>query len=154
MSGQGFPFQADALAFARWDYCQTPEAVPEFSDQLSCTLRARQCGSHIAATQDRAWLGMATGPLSSLLQPAVVTGWAGSESCVDVDTVGVCNLMSSDRYGPAFWEAVGRGRSILADDAIGRAQSGRPQRPPPLEADVQITPAVFGSVAWLVQHYK
>jgi len=154
MSGQGFPFQADALALARWDYCQIPEAVPDISDPLSCTLRTRQCGSHIAATGDRRWMGEASAALGSRLEPAVVTGWSGTEDCLDVDAQGSCNLMTSDRYGPALWTAFGRERVMHANDAVLRAQAGLSPEPRPLGGDEQIAPPVFGSVAWLVRHYR
>ncbi len=153
MSGQGFPFQADALAFARWDYCQAPEAVPEFSDPLTCTLRARQCGSHIAATRDRRWLAQATAPLSGLLQPATVTGWAGGPGCVDAEAGGVCNLLTSDRYGPAFWTSAGRARAAAADRAVAHARFGVPPREDD-DGPVALAPPVFGSLSWLAQHYR
>ena len=153
MSGQGFPFQADAFAYARWDYCRTPEGVPDISDQLTCSLKARQCGSHIAATQDRRWRQLAAGPLGSLLGVAKVNGWDGTESCVDVDASGVCSLMGSDRYGPAFWEASGRRRAEDANAAILQARSGKVPVPPELENRAQLRPAVFGSITWLKQHY-
>jgi len=153
MSGQGYPFQADALAFARWDYCQIPEAVPDISDPLSCALRTRQCGSHIAATGDKRWMGRASAALAGRLEPAVVTGWSGKEGCVEVDAQGSCNLMTSGRYGPALWTAFGRKRAAHANDTVLRAETGEPPRPAPLGGDEQITPPVFGSTAWLVQHY-
>lgn len=153
MSGQGFPFQADAFALARWDYCRIPESVPVTSDQLSCTLRARQCGSHISSTNDKRWLQLAAGPLGSLIEPAVVTGWQGSDGCVDVDATGVCNLMSSTRYGEAFWNSTGRDRSAAADDAVHKSQGGVEPKPPPIEGDTKLTPPVFGSVGWLMGRY-
>lgn len=143
------------MALARLDYCRVPDAVPAVSDQLSCTLRARQCGSHISATQDRRWLGLASGPLGVLLEPASVTGWAGTDdSSIDVEASGVCNLMSSDRYGEAFWKSTGRARSALVDEAVLNAQSGIPPRRPPPETDAQLFPPRFGSVEWLLQHYN
>lgn len=156
MSGQGYPFQADALALARWDYCQLPEAVPQISDPLSCALRTRQCGSHIAATGDKRWMGRASAALAGRLEPAVITGWSGREGCVDVDAPeGVCNLMTSDRYGPSLWNTFGRDRAAHANDTVLRAQSGQPPQPgPQLLGDEQITPPVFGSIGWLVQHYR
>lgn len=159
MSGQGYPFQADALAYARWDYCQIPEAVPDISDPLSCTLRTRQCGSYIAATGDKRWMGRASAALASRLEPAVITGWSGTAGCVDVDAPeGACNLMTSERYGPSLWNTFGRERVAHANDAVLRAQTGQQRSPQqqPLSStgDEQITPAVFGSTAWLVQHYR
>lgn len=164
MSGQGFPFQADALALARWDYCQIPSAVPELSDPLSCSLRTRQCGSHIAATGDRRWMDRASAELMRRQEPAVVTGWSDSNNpgCIDVDAPrGVCNLMSSGRYGPALWAAVGRSRAMSANDSVLLSQTGRQPSDNNITAEPeggneqqQITPIVFGSLPWLVQHYR
>lgn len=147
MSGEGYPFQQDALALARWDYCMSPDAVPELSDPLTCSLRARQCGSHIASTGDRAWIGAASGPLTELLEPAIVTGWAGGRRCLASASKGTCNLMTSERYGTDLWHAVGRTR---AREAYAKA-SGMNVPPSPPESVMH--PVPFGSRAWLIAHY-
>lgn len=156
MSGQGFPFQADALALARWDYCEAPEAVPAISDPLSCALRTRQCGSHIAATGDRAWMGRATRALASRQEGALVSGWEGKAKCVEAAVPeGSCSLMTSARYGQALWETFGRRRAERANAAVQRASSGAMMPAPQQEeaAQAALHPPVFGSDAWLVQHY-
>lgn len=154
MSGQGYPFQADALALARWDYCQIPSAVPDISDPLSCSLRTRQCGSHIAATGDNRWLSRASGHLMSRLEPAVISGWSGESGCVDVDAQGICNLMTSDRYGPSLWTTFGRDRARHANNAVLDAATGKAPDPMVPAGEAQITPPIFGSTAWLIHHFK
>lgn len=102
-------------------------------------------------------MGRASAALAGLLEPAVVTGWSGREGCVDVDAPGgICNLMTSERYGPSLWNTFGRARAAHADDTVLRAETGQPPQPAPPQSlgDEQITPPIFGSIAWLVQHYQ
>jgi len=156
MSGQGFPFQADALALARWDFCEAPEAVPVISDPLTCALRTRQCGSHIVATGDKAWMARASRALASRQAGAVISGWEGKKGCVEAAVPeGSCSLMSSTRYGPALWEALGRQRAMAADAAVQHAASGaRPLILPEATDEAALRPPVFGSPSWLVAHYR
>lgn len=147
MSGEGFPFQHDALALARWDYCLSPYAIPETNDPLSCSLRARQCGSHIASTGNRAWAGRASIPLSELLQPGVVNGWAGGSTCLQSDTQGACGLLLSERYGEDLWNAVGKARAQQAYAQVGNVKTPLPP------AISTMHPTAFGSTKWLIDHY-
>lgn len=154
MSGQGFPFQADALALARWDYCQSPDEVPENQSLIACALRARQCGSHIAATGNQPWSSNANAMLGGLLEPVSITGWRGSSSCVDLDVpTGVCGLLASERYGPSMWKSVGKERAEFLNRAILGAKTGQKPKPPPAQADSQIEPPVFGSTEWMMMNY-
>lgn len=150
MSGQGFPFQADALALARWDYCEDPSVAPVISDPLSCALRTRQCGSHILATGDKRWAALAGTALAARQEPAVVTGWAGKGRCVDAAVPeGACSLMTSERYGPSLWETIGRSRVVDADARVLAALTGKPPPPPVEPRDIWMKPPVFGSDDWL-----
>lgn len=148
MSGEGFPFQHDSLALARWDYCLSPYAVPETNDPLSCSLRARQCGSHIASTGNRAWARKAAGPLSELLEPGQVTGWAGGPKCLASDTRGTCGLLTSERYGNDLWSSIGKARAQQAYAEV----SGMAVPPAPSLSTMH--PVPFASLEWLITHYR
>lgn len=99
--------------------------------------------------RDRRWAARASGPLSELLEPAVVSGWAGGSSCIESDTKGTCGLLSSDRYGNDFWKSIGRSRAKQAYAVVGGI-------PDAFDAPAVSTmhPMVFGSKEWLIKHYR
>jgi hypothetical protein len=152
MSGQGFPFQQDALALSRWDYCQSPYAVPDNNDPLSCSLRARQCGSHIASTGNRALARRVSGPLSEILEPPLVTGWAGGSNCLTSNTRGTCGLLTSERYGDDLWRSIGKTRARWAYDEMSGVTAPHAAATTPSLSTIY--PATFASPEWLIAHYR
>lgn len=100
----GYPFPDDRLALARLDYC-SPVGC---SNALSCSIRARQCGSHLQASGDEKKILSAGPVLNTLLGPPDITAWEGA--CPSVSATGVCNLLTADRFADDLWYAFGEPR--------------------------------------------
>ena len=115
----GFPFPADRQAAARMDWCAPSIDAAGCSDALSCTLRARQCGSHIQATGDQAWAARAGPALEPLVAHPALLGWSRDRACPQVAAAGVCHLLTATGgYGGELWDAFGRARESAAYEAI------------------------------------
>ena len=100
----GFPFPDDRLALSRLDYCTTRHC----DDVLSCTLRARQCGSYLQNSADEKTIERAIPVLQNILAPPVITEWQGA--CPMVAADGVCNLLTSNKNAAELWKAFGKER--------------------------------------------
>lgn len=149
--GEGYPFPADRLALARLDFCLDPSTVllDASQDALTCTLRARQCGSHVVASEDADWNRRAMPSIYELVGAPRVDRWGGTPTCARTQVSGVCSLLATeDAFRDSLWNRVGRPREVAL------YQSVQGETPEPLPAVNALGANGFGSKRWMAEHYR